>query len=188
MLLNSFYDKYIFLGELKFQHNNFFLMKIPFAMVPTQLLLFEKFLEDKEFNKKLYYSLKDAVIKSLKFEFGVNFSLEGQNGLVLLERFFSASGFGLLTQSDLNKEKKQAIIVVNNSPFALKLSGKTTLPVDHLLRGIFAGIFSVFFNENVDCVETECSALSLPRCTFIIKPLHEFDFSNPQVRQQLDTE
>ena len=45
-MLNQFYDKYIFTGGLKYTHNNFSLMGIQFAMVPVQLLLFEKLADE----------------------------------------------------------------------------------------------------------------------------------------------
>ncbi len=187
-MLNQFYDKYIFTGGLKYTHNNFSLMGIPFAMVPVQLLLFEKLADDKEFTKKVYYSVKDSMVKSFKSEFGIDFKLEGTQGLLLAEQFFSASGWGLVSQNDLDREKKHAIMIVNNSPFALHLVGKSKGPADHLLRGVFAGLFSVFFEKKVDCVETECMALNAQRCKFVIKENHDFDFKNPLVRQQIDAQ
>ena len=67
-MLNRFYDKYIFVGGLKYQHNNFYLMGIPFVMIPTQLLLSEKLVNDHDFNKKIYYTVKSAMAKGLMRE------------------------------------------------------------------------------------------------------------------------
>lgn len=187
-MLNNFYDKYIFTGALKYQHHNFYLMGIPFVIAPLEVLLHEKLANDHEFNKKLYYSVREGMLKSVKSEFGVDFSLEGQQGLSLLEAYFSASGFGQVSQFDRDNETSRAIMIVNNSPFAFALKGKTQSPVDHYLRGTFAGIFSAFFGKKVDCVETECAALSAQRCRFIVKQNHELDFSNALVRQQVDAE
>ena len=50
-MINSFLDKYIFTGGLKYSHNNFFLMEIPFLMVPTELLVSLAQKGDKNFDK-----------------------------------------------------------------------------------------------------------------------------------------
>jgi len=88
----------------------------------------------------------------------------------------------------LQTESKRAIIVLDNSPFASKLKGKTQLSADVFLRGILAGIFSKIFGEDIDCVEAECAALIGERCKFIIKPKTEFDFTNKIVQDQLSHE
>ncbi len=183
-MLNPFFDKYIFTGGLKYQHHNFFLMKIPFALLPSTLLSFEKLANDSDFNKKFYYGVKESMIKSVRGEFGIDFKLEGEAGLLLFEQFFSASGFGLVSLGDLDKKNSRAIIVVNNSPIADALNG-VNVPVDHFLRGVFAGVLTVFFDKQVDCVESDCAALNQQRCNFVIKENHEFDFSNQLVRQQI---
>jgi predicted hydrocarbon binding protein len=53
---------------------------------------------------------------------------------------------------------------------------------------MLAGLFSKIFNEDIDCVEVDCAALSGDKCKFIIKPKTEFDFSNLIVQQQLSHE
>ena len=87
-----------------------------------------------------------------------------------------------------NIEGKKAIVVVDNSPFAFALKGKLSFPVDVFLRGTLAGIFSKLFEEDIDCVEVECAALTSERCKFILKPKTEFDFANAIVGQQLSHE
>lgn len=187
-MLNRFYDKYIFVGGLKYQHNNFYLMGIPFVMVPIQLLLSEKLVNDHDFNKKIYYTVKSAMAKTVRVGFGVDFKLEGEQGLSLLQDYFSSSGWGLISELDVDKQNKRAIMVVNSSPVAAALTGKALFPVDHFLRGIFAGIFSVYFEAVVDCVETECSATKSERCKFVVKKTTEFDFSNEPVKHQINPE
>lgn len=187
-MLNGFLDKYIFTGGLKYVHYNFFLMGIPFAMVPVGLLVSLAEKGDRHFDKEIYYSFKHSMTEILNKEFGVNFKVEGEKGVLLVEDLFSGFGWGAVKQVDLDKEKKRAIIVVNNSPVALKFSEPPGAPVDHFLRGIFAGIMTDYFETNVECVETKCMAINHSVCEFVIKPKSEFDFSKEVVQNQLDTE
>ena len=63
-MLNSFLDKYIFTGGLKYSHNNFFLNGIPFLMLPTGLLVSLARSGDKNFGKEVYYSFKHSMAES----------------------------------------------------------------------------------------------------------------------------
>jgi predicted hydrocarbon binding protein len=94
----------------------------------------------------------------------------------------------LLSSIDLDLENKRAIVVVNNSAVGSVLKGKVKAPCDHFMRGIIAAIFWDFFNEEVDCVESECIAMADSKCKFVVKLPHEFDFSKENVKQQLSAE
>jgi predicted hydrocarbon binding protein len=188
-LLNSFFDKFIFTNTLKFTHNNFYLVDIPFFISPIDSLSGLASVQDFEFQKKVYSSVKDSTKGELSKEFLKNFGvLEKGKELKLFEDFFSASGWGKLQGIDLQMDSKRAIIVLENSPFVASLKGKTRLPADVFLRGSLAGLFSVVFSDDIDCVEVECAALQGERCKFVLKPKQEFDFSNAVVQQQLSHE
>ena len=184
-MLNSYYDKLIYSGGLKYQNNNFTVMGIPFVMIPTELLVGLSSNPDVNFQKQLYETSKKSAYKSLKTQFGIDFRHEGDKGLKIIEDYFTASGWGLLSSIDLDLEHKRAIVVVNNSAVGSALKGKVKTHCDHFMRGIIAAIFWDFFNEEIDCVESECIALNDAKCKFIVKLPHEFDFSKANVRQQL---
>ncbi len=112
----------------------------------------------------------------------------GEKETKLIEDFFAFSGWGAIQVINLQAEAKRAIIVIDNSPFAEALKGKSALPVDTIMRGTLAGLFSAVFKEEIDCVEVECAAQNSERCKFIIKPKVEFDFTNASVQQQLSHE
>jgi predicted hydrocarbon binding protein len=163
-------------------------MDISFIISPVETLISLCEVQDIEFQKKIYESVKKNTGESLMKEFGLTIGNEKKKQLEFLETFFTASGWGQLQTIDLQPEGKKAIIVVDNSPFAAKLKGKTQLSADVFLRGTLAGMFSKIFEENIDCVEAECAALNSERCKFIIKPKTEFDFANKIVQDQLSHE
>ena len=187
-MLNNFLDKYIFTGGMKYVHNNFSLMGIPFLMLPTGLLVSLARREDSHFNKEIYYTIKYSMAGLLEKQFRVNCKVEGEKGVLIVQELFSAFGWGFLKQIDLDKEKKRAIVIVNSSPIALGISKEVKFPDDHFLRGFFAGLFSDYFESDVECVETKCSALNETKCEFVIKKKDDFDFSKKLVREQLDTD
>lgn len=187
-MLNNFFDKFIFTSTLKYTHNNFYLLDIPFLIAPIETLAGLCEVQDMEFHKKIYESVKKNTAQNLMKEFGTNFGGDKKKQTELVSQFFTASGWGELQSVDLQPETKRAIIVLNSSPFAAKLKGKTQLSADIFLRGTLAGLFSNVFEENIDCVEVECIALNFERCKFIIKPKSEFDFANKIVQDQLSQE
>jgi predicted hydrocarbon binding protein len=188
LMLNSFFDKFIFTNGLKYKHNNFFLLNMPFVIVPSDLLVALSAKQDKNIDLELYYSVKEYTLKKLVKEFNIDFGLEGEKGLKFVEDFFSASGWGAIKRIDLDTQKKRAIVVVSNSPIAVALNGKAKHAVDHFLRGILAGIFSDFFKTSVECVETECGALNDKSCKFVLKKLEGFNFDKAETRRQLRVE
>ena len=184
-MLNAYFDRIIYSGGLKYIDNNFTVMGIPFVMVPTEMLIGLSASNDVNVQKLLYLAAKKSVYKSIKTQFGVDFRQEGDKGLRIIEDFFTASGWGLLSSIDLDPEHKRAMVVVNNSAVGLALRGVAKSHCDHMMRGIIAAIFWDYFNEDVDCVETECVAMNDAKCKFVVKLPHEFDFSKKNVRDQL---
>ena len=188
VLLNRFYDKFIYANSLKYKHNNFFLVDLPFLICPAQLLSGLLETQDSVFEKKLYLAIKESVAKDLIPAFGTEFGLRGKKMVAFLEQYFVASGWGTINNVDLDFKAKKAIVRVSNNPVASRLHLKAKAPADHILRGILAGLFSRVFEEPVDCVETHCCALGEGDCEFIIKKQPLFDFSDKRVRQQLEAE
>ena|SRR3989344_3101105 len=186
-MLNSFYDRYIFTNGLQYIQDNFFLLNMPFAIIPVDIFAGIAENEDRELNIKLYRAVRESVRKSVREDFQIDFGISGEKGLDFMQAYFSASGWGKIERTDLNREKAHALVTVTNSPVA-KSCRKAKAPVDTFLRGILAGIFSIYFKKDVDCVETACAALHANHCTFVIKPLAEFDFEKRITREQLRVE
>lgn len=183
-MLNSFYDKYIFTNTLNYKNNNFSLVNIPFIILPTDILISLLSSEDMEVHKKIYESVK----KSTKIRLVERFKKMGidkNKEISFIKNFFIASGWGKIEVVDSDEKSKRAIIVVDSSPFAKELKGKAKFPVDSIMRGVFAGLFSSFFGEKIDCVESECLALDAKSCKFVLKPTTEFDLQKKIVREQL---
>ncbi len=183
MVLNNFFDKFIFTSQLKFKEYNFFVMDIPFAIVPTESLLGVCALDDPAINKAWYYACKSSTLQTLlpKFQAGAT---KGKF-LELSQTFFSASGWGLFKNIQIDDTNRRATVVVSHSPWAKLLQGKVTHPICHFTRAIIGAVFSQYFGTNVEAVETECLALHPGDCTFVVKPLSEFDFTKEETQRQL---
>jgi predicted hydrocarbon binding protein len=183
-MLNKFFDKYIFTNTLKYSHNNFFLVNIPFLIMPVDFLIkvIEKTPSSEQ--KEFYELIKESIKKDFMERFK-DLGVEERKEVDFLRAFLSASGWGFIQLVDYDKDAKRALIVVDNSPFAEELKGKLDFPVDTLLRGVFAGIFSNIFKDEIDCVESECFALNDKSCKFVVKPKTEFDVEKKLVREQL---
>ncbi|MDO8428548.1 MAG: hypothetical protein Q7S92_05025 [Candidatus Diapherotrites archaeon] len=186
MVLNKFYDRYVMTNNLNYKNNNFYLLKTPFVMLPVELLGAMLRNEEAPYVQSLYYWVKHSTFNNLTKEFLTGSDLNSKKVLDFFETYFSASGFGLLQNVDLDLEHKHAIVVLVNNPLQGRLNFVSQLPLDHFMRGVLAGLFSKSLNSNVDCLETQCSVFNkFNACRFVIKPLNEFDFQNPEVRRQI---
>ncbi|MBI5553561.1 MAG: hypothetical protein HY917_02360 [Candidatus Diapherotrites archaeon] len=186
-MLNSFYDKFIFTNTLKYSDGNFWLVHLPFMLVPVELMVALLRRNDADLNQEIYYAIKEATLRHLLRQFDLNFGLQGQKAIEFIQAFFTASGWGTIHSLDSDVSRKRAILVVEHSPFAMALKGKTKLEVDHYLRGLLAGIFSAYFAQNSDCVEVKCMGLGAPHCEFLIKPSGQFKLDSVMTRRQLRT-
>jgi len=187
-VLNSFYDRFIFVNGLQYRDNNFFFINVPFLICPNDILISLLETGNIDFEKRLYTSVKTGVKTRLIPLFGSGFGFRGEKLVNFLERFFVASGWGLIKNVDLDFGASKAIVRVSNNPVARHLNKRVSKPADHLLRGMIAGIFSFVFGTDVDCVETHCIALGESDCEFIVKRQREFDFSDSRVLDQLQLE
>ena len=183
MVLNNFLDRFIFTSQLKFKDYNFFVLDIPFMIVPTDILLGFSELDEPLVNKAVYYAYKKSARVRLlpKFLAGA----AKPKFLELAQAFFAASGWGLPRNVQIDEVNHRAVVVVSHSPLAKSAQGKVKHPVDHCLRAVLAAIFSEYFSMDVECVETECTALHPGDCTFVLKPLNEFDFTLEETQRQL---
>lgn len=187
-MLNSFFDKFIFTSTIKYTHSNFYLVNVPFLILPVDALLGIAAVQDNEFQRKIYSAVKKSTLDNLMKDFGETLGIDSKKEVDFVETFFTASGWGQIQNIDVQAESKRAIVVLDSSPFVAQLRGKTQISADVFLRGVLAGLFSKSFKEDVDCVEVECAALTGERCKFIIKPKTEFDFMNKVVQEQLTHE
>ena len=183
MVLNNFFDKFIFTSQLKFKDYNFYVLDIPFVIVPIDILLGFSEFDEPAINKAIYYAFKKSTLKSLipKFKAGAT----RPKFLELAQTFFAASGWGLFKNIEIDEVNHRAIVVLSHSPLAKALQGKVQHPTDHYTRAIMAAIFTEYFGFDVDCVENECFALHPGDCSFVIKPLREFDFTKEETQRQL---
>lgn len=183
MVLNNFFDKFIFTSQLKFKDYNFYVLDIPFVIVPVDMLQGFSAMDSPDINKAVYYAFKSSTQKMLipKFKAGAT----KPKFLELSQAFFTASGWGLIHNIEIDEVNHRAIVSVSHSPIAKALQGKVQHPVDHYTRAVLAAIFSEYFETQVDAVENECLALHPGDCSFVIKPLNEFDFTKDETQRQL---
>jgi len=184
-MLNSFFDKFIFTNNLKYKHNNFYLVNLPFLIIPTELITSIAKAEDTEMNRDIYYAIKETTWKKLIQQFTFDPHLNPDKALTLLEEFFTAAGWGAIKNVDIDKAEKRAIVVIDNAPLP-KSKNIPKLPLHHFLRGILAGIFSDYFKTEIDCLESDCISEGNPNCKFILKEEKDFDFSKKDVKMQLE--
>ena len=184
-MLNQFYDRFIFTNNLHYRNFNFYLMDIPLIIMPTELINAVLADGNEELHRSIYYNVKDATKAQLMKQFNFNFGMPADKQLKLIEQFFTGSGWGKVETVNISDEEKHAIVTVTNSPFAKHLKGRSDYEIDHFIRGVLAGVYSAYFREDMECVETKCQCVEAPVCEFVVKKKQEFDFERDEVKKQL---
>jgi len=100
---------------------------------------------------------------------------KGEKAIDFAGELASIGGWGKITVTSFDSERREATIVIENSPFRKGC---------HFSRGMFAGSATVIWNEDIDCVETRCSSMGEEFCEFVLKRREEFK-DNELVRKQL---
>ncbi|RLI06031.1 hypothetical protein DRO26_00450 [Candidatus Bathyarchaeota archaeon] len=87
--------------------------------------------------------------------------------LNFLNKLFTEMGWGKTILKKYSKSRKEAIVRIKNS---LMVRGiKSSTPKCYLIAGCLAGIFTMLFGEEVNCIETSCGARGDPYCEFVIR-------------------
>ncbi len=120
--------------------------------------------------------VKTSFVK--EYGFGLNDYMKWMTKIALL------TGWGNFTWAEVDKQKKWAVIIIDNSPVGVRLAGKVKKPVDHAVRGFIAAAVALMLKSDADCMEEECIALGAKKCKFVIKPIGDFD-DTPEFRRQL---
>lgn len=77
-------------------------------------------------------------------------------------------GWGRFEVEEFDKEGKELVIVVRNSPFA-EVYGPSDRGVCHMIRGVVAGMATGIFGGEVSSEETLCRAKGDELCRFVVR-------------------
>jgi predicted hydrocarbon binding protein len=118
---------------------------------------------------EVYKSMKDIALKEI-VELSKKIGKGDEGVISTLQMLFDLYGLGKMRIDDLNNDKKNALVTINQSTLALERlkEGKTKSPICALTAGMLAGMFSYFFEKDVECVEKKCLARGDENCEFII--------------------
>ncbi len=85
------------------------------------------------------------------------FGYTGEQVLSSISFMLAESGWGKIAIEMINLEGREVVIRVDDSPFA-ELYGPSTIPVCHVLLGLFQGTAMTLFESEVDAQEVQCLA------------------------------
>lgn len=73
---------------------------------------------------------------------------------------------------------------LENSASAEELRGRVKNPVDHILRGIIAGLTSIVLGDDFDVIETECRATGGNVCRLVVDRSRDLKSKYPKLYEQ----
>lgn len=171
--------------QISFEEGSVKLLKQNVAIFPFEnLYTVQKLLEESGKINELYLSAKELGKKWIRALFKAYKMSKIEEQARWGEKVFTLAGMGKMKVAHWDLKKTTMIYQILDSVTA-KYYGKVGRPVCHIPRGWFAGAACVFFEKDVDAVETKCVSKGDRYCEFIIKPKADFDFKDKPVKTQL---
>lgn len=172
--------------QLKFEEGSIKLLEQNVVIFPFEnLFSIQKMIENSDKTYEMYLSSKELgknwirnLFKAYKME---TIKEQAEWG----EKVFTLAGMGKMKVVKWNVENSVMIYRIEKSLTA-QYYGNIGHAVCHIPRGWFAGASCIFFNKDVDAVETECLSKGGKYCEFLVQPKEKFDFKNEEVCQQLN--
>lgn len=112
--------------------------------------------------KELYHMAKESILENRAGMVGTGKPETDVSWMIETANLY---GLGKLHYQEASATIPAGIIIVEDSPFENGPYSRKGTPMDHVLRGILAGMASVLFNKDFDAVEIECGvATGSPAC------------------------
>lgn len=84
-----------------------------------------------------------------------------------LADMFAEHGWGKI-ELDLTRHNQGLVVVTIEEPIYASVVGKSEQPVEALTAGLLAGFFASVFEQDLDCIQTQCKACGHKATTFIV--------------------
>ncbi|MDE1851359.1 MAG: 4-vinyl reductase [Candidatus Micrarchaeota archaeon] len=111
--------------------------------------------------KELYHMAKESILERRG---NINSTGNSEADVSWVIDTVNLYGLGKLHYQETAGTAPAGIIIVENSPFSNSPDCMVGAPMDHILRGILAGMASAVFNKELEAVETECRVVGSSVC------------------------
>lgn len=167
------FKKLLMAGQIKFEEGNITFLNSRITIVPVELLinLMERFKYDEKICLEFYKASRFTHIEGFAEEVSKRYNIRQIELAKWLINGANTGGWGIVKFTAEDDFNRMAVIEVRNG---ISKGVKSTVPVDHFLRGQIAGGASAAFNMNLDCIERRCAAAGDDYCEFVIKPRESF--------------
>jgi len=175
--------------ELTFDRGKITFLREPLFMLPLDTLLdFQRLLEKDNLQNLLYYSARET--GSRWFELMVDhYNMDYEDIIKWGVKKIDLAGLGRNSVKRIDLKAGMALNELKDSSFAklyVDRFGKASYCVDNIYRGYVAGAGKLIFNGRVcHAIEVKCIAKGDSVCEFVVKPIKEFDYKRPLIKEQL---
>lgn len=161
----NFFEMLVMSRKLSFSDGRVTFYGQDIMIFPTTSLMdyFGLLIDDADETKEVYSAVKESMVDSKD---SLKNAYNASDAVGWISNTVNLYGLGQITFSD--QKAPIGEIIVTNSPFVESLKGKSKSPVDHVLRGIIAGLTSAVFDNDYDALETACRASGDQGCRFVL--------------------
>jgi predicted hydrocarbon binding protein len=114
--------------------------------------------------KNLYYSAKESMFNHREKIAEIYKTSEGKNWVC---DYINMFGQGKIVYEN-SHNSPSGIILLYNSPYAKDIKDGSNVPVDHIIRGIIAGVLSAALGKDFDAIELYCARVNGDKCKIMV--------------------
>ncbi len=167
------FKKLLMAQQIKFEEGSITLLDSRTVFVPSEIFtnLIKKFKEDEKVCIEFYKASKFSNIVGFAEKVSKKYKLKEMELAKWLVNVGNVGGWGKMKFTAEDDAEKMFIIEVRNS---ITQNIKSSVPVDHFLRGQIAGGASAAFGIDFNCIERRCVSVGDDCCEFVVKPTESF--------------
>ena len=170
--------------QLNFEEGRMTLLNRPISIIPSDFIVeLQKELEKKHLENVIYFAAKIVGERWFR-SMDSTYNIKTRDVMKWGPAIIGLAGWGKVTVNTKKDSKKSLIVTLEKSANA-QLYGQSSVPVDHLFRGLVCGAWSFVYGEELDAIEVKCQAIGDKICEFLIMPMNRFDMNDLSIRKQL---
>ena len=159
-------DALLMSRKMKFEDGSITLYGESVAILPLEgfIMYASKIASDKSTTKILYSTMRNSMLEQRN---KLNAESKDNDPSGWICNSINLYGFGKMRyEKPLSSQNRTMILEC--SPFVKILKGKSSAPVDHIVRGALAGIASIATGQELHALETDCAVSGRENCRFIL--------------------
>ena len=167
----DFFQKLLMMKQIKFEEGDIRLFNQRMVLSPIAMpIAFTKLIiSHPDYAPDLYENIRLDIRSNWAISVHDSYKFGRRNYIETMKNIGTLSGWGKHEFIKYSADKLEGIVRTYNPPIGSYFKNKVKEPIDHVFRGLAAGVGSAILKSEMDWVETKCVGKGDPYCEMIFK-------------------